>query len=1248
MKARIIYLPLLFLLCLTCEPAAAQQPALEWTQRYNGTDSTSDQAIAIAVDAEGNSYVTGTSYSLGLKTNTVKYSPAGEQLWVAQFGGEAGAIAIDNKGGVYVTGYSSGADYDVYYATVRYDAATGEQAWVQRYNWPEGNFDVPKAIAVDKEDGVYVTGFSATGDTYDYATVRYEATTGEESWARRYDGSGGGSDIAWAIAVDNNGGVYVTGSSDSASTDYLTIRYDAATGNEVWTSRYDGPSGGSDGGTAIAVDNKGGIYVTGDSEGHYATLRYDAASGKQAWVKRFNAYGHGNETPRAIAVDNFGGVYVTGYSYGETARDYVTVRYKAATGEESWARRYDGPDEGTSGDDVAVALAVDNAGGVYVTGYSGNGTYYPCEDVSCTTYDFATVRYATATGEQSWVQRYEGPESATVGDGYAVAITVDQAGGVYVAGSGYERSSSYNYVTIRYTASSGEVNWARRYSGVSNTDDFTIAVAADAQGNSYVAGTSSNRATTIKYSPAGEQLWVAQFGGEARAIAVDNKGGVYVTGFSYVATDDNRTNGADYTTVRYDAATGEQTWMSHYNAPDGHPNFPTDDFASAIALDNTGGVYVTGHSGTSDYGFYLATVRYTATTGEQTWSSKYKGNEDDSFRYDVATAIAVDNKGGVYVTGSSLSEASGFIVGYVTLRYEAATGGITWVSPYDSPDKGNAQASGIAVDEMGGIYVTGSNGGDYLTFCYEAATGRQIWASRYKGESSDPEDRNKKDGATAIAVDTTDGLYVTGTSNNQYATLRYKASTGEQVWVSRYGENGGEDVASAIAVDNAGGVYVTGVSESGDSISMFGTLKYAAADGAQLWDVQTAGPEDGAVDMALDASGNVIVTGYSFSFDTGYDFLTLKYSQENTCTAMPGSPISGYTTVSSGFVGATYSLSAPGARTFAWQITDPDGNAYTAFTGQGTSSISVDWPAEPEAYKMSVTYSGHEGCPSQTSVLYIHVYAPAAGFVTGGGWSDSPTHPDYELMQQGGRAYWGFGAKYRDKDSDRVQGTLLLVLESGTSVFCSTALEEGSLVIADGRAYFRGTGTLTYRGSGGLETDGRRFAYLVSAVDGQGEKPKEEDKLRLRIWVINEDGSPGETVYDNQVGCPSANLDHHAEACAAIDKGSIVIHKHGIGSLVNLFALSAAEGPQAQGLKAYPTAFSDRTTLSFATDFDSDYALELYDLKGALVKRLAAGATEAGKQNLYELRADDLAKGLYLARLTIGDNVQTVKLVVQR
>ena len=202
---------------------------------------------------------------------------------------------------VFVTGrttsiFTGGSAQGLDYATIAYNAATGAQRWVKRYNGPGKDADYAYSIAVSGGK-VFVTGFSTgTGTGLDYATIAYNATTGAQLWVERYNGPGNSNDYAASVAVSPAGDkVFVTGQSPGAtSPDYATIAYSATTGAKLWVKRYNGPAKSLDSATSVAVSPGGGtVFVTGESAGinsgpDYATVAYNATTGAQLWVKRYN------------------------------------------------------------------------------------------------------------------------------------------------------------------------------------------------------------------------------------------------------------------------------------------------------------------------------------------------------------------------------------------------------------------------------------------------------------------------------------------------------------------------------------------------------------------------------------------------------------------------------------------------------------------------------------------------------------------------------------------------------------------------------------------------------------------------------------------------------------------------------------------------------------------------------------------------------------------------------------------------
>src|SRR5262249_10723365 len=148
-------------------------------------------------------------------------------------------------------------------------SGAGVALWTNRYNGPGNGDDFAYAMAVDGSGNVFVTGESlGSGNSADFATIKYSGA-GVPLWTNRYNGQLNGLDGAFAIGLDTNGNVFVTGRSDAnggdcGSLDYVTIKYSGA-GVPLWTNRYNGPASGSDQASALAVDRGGNVLVTGIS-----------------------------------------------------------------------------------------------------------------------------------------------------------------------------------------------------------------------------------------------------------------------------------------------------------------------------------------------------------------------------------------------------------------------------------------------------------------------------------------------------------------------------------------------------------------------------------------------------------------------------------------------------------------------------------------------------------------------------------------------------------------------------------------------------------------------------------------------------------------------------------------------------------------------------------------------------------------------------------------------------------------------
>lgn len=444
---------LLFMLFLLASSAAYSQVTQEWLAVYNGpSGNRQDEATDIFIDSQGNVYVTGNSEGTGGIDDyaTVKYNSAGVQQWVARYNGTgngldfANAVAVDNFGNVYVTGQTTAPGNHRNYTTIKYNAA-GVELWVVHYNGPVSDTDIAYDIALDNNGNVYVTGKSYGGNTTydDYLTIKYDSA-GAQLWTARYNGPGSYNDTPNRLAVDAQGNVYVTGSSSGTGTfsDFTTVKYNSS-GAQQWAARYAGNS--SDISNAIVLDLQGNVYVTGYSTNatpnrDYLTIKYNFA-GTQQWEARYNGAADLADIANGVALDALGNVYVTGQSMGSANDDYVTIKYNPL-GVQQWEAKYNGPGNLA---DIPRDITTDALGNVYVTGGSdGSGSFR----------DYTTIKYNSA-GTEQWLQRYSGTGN---GGDVAVKIAVDAQSRVYITGQCLGSGTSDDYVTIKYSQTVGIQN----------------------------------------------------------------------------------------------------------------------------------------------------------------------------------------------------------------------------------------------------------------------------------------------------------------------------------------------------------------------------------------------------------------------------------------------------------------------------------------------------------------------------------------------------------------------------------------------------------------------------------------------------------------------------------------------------------------------------------------------------------------------------------------------------------------------
>ncbi len=857
--------------------SAAAEVREAWVQRYNSVHGLANDIASSAVrDAAGNIIVAmrTDNNTTGYDILVVKFSGTnGAVLWQHRYDGQAHrpdgpvALTLDSDGNAVVAGHTSnGTNSDIY--TGKYSGSDGALIWEQRHASPANGDDGARAVVVDKNGNVIVTGFVSTvgatnyhhyaipGPRTDIYTAKYAAADGALLWERRYDGPAKGADFPGGVVVDHEGNIMVVGSSVSGdgSSDVCSLKYAGRDGSVLWERRYEGSPGTNTSIRTMTLDKNDDILVTGGtyrkiSETRYGepdifTAKYSGVDGALIWERSFNGPGNDGDQGTAIVADSDGNVIATGLSVGS---DYISgfyrAKYSGSDGAVIWSRW------STNG---GTLLALDRRGNIVMAGrdYIGSTT---------------VGVFSAADGALVWERilrqaQNDAPVAITTGDNGEVAVVR----GLAPTYDDYDLS-------ITMLGNDGRSIWQQRFDGPANASDRPSGLVMDSNGDVTVTGNS----TTVKYSAdSGAELW-SQPPGDL--IAMDAGGNVFISRFSWRGTE------YELSVTKY-SPDGGVLWEQRRRGFAQARVTP-----SAMAVDQGGNLIVTGEAqvlhGTI-YGADYFTAKYAAADGVLLWENVYNGlgNKDD-----LAKAVAVDREGNVFVTGVAGSSTNDGFGNYYTAKYAAADGRLLWDRTYFGLGNGTDDASAIAIDGLGNVIVTGasSNGAntDYATLKYAGADGATLWERRFNGPA------NQGDRPTGLAMDREGNVVVTGDSSRSdgvtdFYTAKYEGASGAVLWEKRYADPAGEySYDPKIALDADGNSIVSGYSGGG-----YHTAKYAKDDGAVLWAKQLLLPTLArraahVAGVAVSPDGMVAVTGlYYVSFhDNGsfpdFDYVTVVYRE---------------------------------------------------------------------------------------------------------------------------------------------------------------------------------------------------------------------------------------------------------------------------------------------------------------------------------------------------------------------------------
>jgi hypothetical protein len=442
-------------------------------------------------------------------------SGGGTQRWTSSYHegapGYTTATAVSPDGStVFVTGTTTRTNFGSTgrFATLAYDARTGAEKWVDNYPgsaYP--GYSTGNAIAVSPDGStVFVTGYSLCEDCSEpsrqYLTLAYDASTGDRLWVAEYAALGG----ARSIALSPDGStVFVNGSTDLGRGS-ATVAYAASTGEQLWAIEGDDrvPAVGE----ALSVSREGStVYVAASSgagpelpcwdwTGGLRITAHDSVDGTVDWSSTHRIASEdvcGATTGIGLSPDG-SKVFVSGYgglSDGTNTYGLAMVAFDAVTGAELWARHEEDIRVGEG--DTAVPLGVSPDGSkVFMLGYD-------C-DRPCSTQPFVTVAYDAPTGDRLWESRHDGggrgwaTDLAVSPDGSAVFVTGQETLPCFAPCTGARVQAPL----VAYHAETGEVRWATSY-----PDNHASALAVSPDGSSvYLAGSFTGAASNARVAEA--------------------------------------------------------------------------------------------------------------------------------------------------------------------------------------------------------------------------------------------------------------------------------------------------------------------------------------------------------------------------------------------------------------------------------------------------------------------------------------------------------------------------------------------------------------------------------------------------------------------------------------------------------------------------------------------------------------------------------------------------------------------------
>lgn len=391
-----------------------------------------------------------------------------------------------------------------------------------------------------------------------------------------------------------------------------------------------------------------------------------------------------------------------------------------------------------------------------------------------------------------------------------VSSAIDPSGNlVYISN---HHNGSNTDILLTALASNGTVLWQNSCGSSPTADDYGADLKIDNSGNIFICAAKHNGSNldylVAKYSSAGSLIWQQAYNGTGNgddvpsAITLDASGNVFVTGTSKGTGSPFNT---DYATIKYNSL-GVQQWIKRYNFAN------LTEIATGIDIDNSGNVIVCGTSANNLSNADFTIVKYNNASGVQMGVQRHAtaGNG-----YDLPTEMKIDDNGKIFVIGTSESGTNKDIK-VLALNNNLTVNWVKYIDKCGNTDEGH----GLALKGNSEVVATGfstktSGGTDFVTCNLSNVSGTENWSNNKPALIDSDISKGRK-----VTVGSNGTIYVTGETqigNSRVFSIIAFRPDGSIKWGKDIdGLNGTNYSPRQITEDN-GIIYVTGIKEDGNT-----------------------------------------------------------------------------------------------------------------------------------------------------------------------------------------------------------------------------------------------------------------------------------------------------------------------------------------------------------------------------------------------------------------------------------------------